>query len=457
MNRRQYPVTVSALFLCLSLVVGACSTKGEPPAPRKVQKVLLISIDTLRADFLGCYNSERQVSPFIDQFASENILLENATSQGPSTAISHKSILYSVYPAIHKTTKDTVPDETMRSPLEILQSKGFKTAAFVGGGQLSRKFGFARGFDSYWEAAGTRKRGKGKYNLQFIEDQAVDWLNQNYRENFFLFVHTYEVHCPYNPPDDYVRKYASWYQGDIDPNGKCGDNYYNERTLTADDIRYLRDLYSGSVNFVDEFIGRLLNRLKSLGIYDQTMIVLLADHGESLGERGYIGHNFPYEIQLHIPVILRIPGMDTARVRGPVMAVDVMPTVFEVLGLGRLFPFQGRNLIPVIQGKSNIEEDRVLIAEQKDRIRVRKGEWSCVFSRTNPPKDELYNVKDDPEQSNDLASSNPEKVKELKQFYSRMMDSSKELSARFVVGKSSNPDLDEATKEQLEALGYVGQ
>src|SRR5688500_17097005 len=153
-----------------------------------------------------------KTSPNIDQFGSENIVFENATSQGPSTAISHKSILYSVYPGVHKTTKESVPTETGRSPLEILQSKGFKTAAFVGGGQLGRKFGFAKGFDSYWEAAGKGKRNKERYNLEFIENSTMEWLNQNHKENFFLFVHTYEVHCPYNPPDAYAQKYASWYE-----------------------------------------------------------------------------------------------------------------------------------------------------------------------------------------------------------------------------------------------------
>ena len=415
----------------------------------------MISIDTLRADFLGTYNPEMKTSPNIDRFAEENIVFDFATSQGPSTAISHKSILYSVYPGIHKTTKETVPTETGRSPLEILQSKGYRTAAFVGGGQLGRKFGFAKGFDSYWEAAGKGKRNKERFNLELIEKSTTEWLNNNHKENFFLFVHTYEVHCPYNPPAPYAKKFAGWYEGPIDPTGKCGDTYYNQENLTPDDIQYLRDLYAGSVNFVDEFIGRLFANLKKLGIYDETMVVLLADHGESLGERGYIGHNFLYEVQLRIPMIFHIPGYEAERIDDPVIGVDVMPTIFEVLGLGRLFPFQGRNLLPVIQGNSQIEEDRVLIAEQNTRMRVRKGNWTCIFSRTGDPKDELYDLSDDPEQQKDLAEENPEKVKELKQLYGRMLDSSKELSARFILGNQSKPQLDEATKEQLEALGYV--
>jgi len=449
-------IRIVLMIFCAALFVTSCKSRGEVHH-QKIQKVVLISIDTLRADYLSCYDSKKKTSPNIDRFADNNVLFEYATSQGPSTAISHKSILYSLYPAVHKLTKDTVPTETSRSPLEILQSKGFKTAAFVGGGQLSRKFGFARGFDSYWEAAGTRKKGKDHFNLESIEMNTDEWLDRHYKQNFFLFVHTYEVHCPYNPPQKFAQKFTSWYRGNLDPNGKCGDNYYNVQPMSPDDMEFVRGLYSGSVNFVDEFVGRLIEKLKNLNIYDQTMVVFLADHGESLGERSYVGHNLPYEIQLHIPLIMHIPGHDGARIDQPVIGIDVMPTIFDALGLGRPYAFQGRSLIPVIDGTTEIESDRVLIAEQKDRIRVRKGEWVCIFSRVGPPREELYNAKKDPEELNNLADKDPEKVREFVRYYSRMLDSSREMSAKFILGSQSGPDLDEATKEQLKALGYVGE
>ena len=442
--------------LPLLLLIGFfAGCNGQPHPGKKIDKVILISIDALRADFLGCYNSEMKTSPNIDGFARQNIVFDSATSQGPSTAISHKSILYSLYPAIHKTTKETVPTETSRSPLEILQSKGFKTAAFVGGGQLGEKFGFAKGFDSYWEAPKSKKKNRDESKLHFIEQQSRDWLSQNYKNKFFLFVHTYEVHCPYSPPGQYAEKFASWYDGPIDPSNKCGDNYYNKMTLTEEDTRYIRDLYAGSVNFVDDFLGRLFEHLKKLGIYDETMIILMSDHGESLGERHYVGHNQLYEVQLRIPLILHVPGVKAKRINDAVMAVDVMPTVFEALGYGRAFPFQGRNILPLMQGTGSIENERVLIAEQNAMTRVRKGNWSCIFSLSGTVKDELYNLADDPQQLHNLADQAPEKVKELKQLYAKMLSSSKEISAKFTLDSSSRPELDEATREQLEALGYV--
>jgi arylsulfatase A-like enzyme len=443
-----------AALLGITATLASCSN-GEPQGHEKIQKVILISIDTLRADYLSCYDPPKKTSPNIDRFANENVLFEYATAQAPSTAISHKSILYSVYPAVHKTTKDTVPTESTRSPLEILQSRGFKTAAFVGGGQLSRKFGFARGFDSYWEAATKHNRSKDKNSLQTLEQNANEWLDRNYKEKFFLFLHSYQVHCPYNPPEQYAQKFTSWYRGELDPAGKCGDNYYNVQPQSEEDIRYIRGLYSGSVNYVDEFIGRLFEKLKKLGIYDHTLIVFLGDHGESLGERNYVGHNELYEIQLHIPLIMRVPGYKDIRIDQPLISIDVMPTIFEALGFGRAFPFQGRSLIPVLEKASKIEEDRILIAEQKDRIRVRKGEWVAIFNRIGDPREELYNVKEDPEERTDLSQQNPEKIKEFKRQYARMLESSRDLSAKFIIGNQSRPELDEATKEQLKALGYV--
>jgi len=450
------------VMLCvLGGIISCKHSNGEHPP--KITKVLLISIDTLRADYLTPYDHNKNTSPNIDRFAKDNILFETVTSQAPSTAISHKSILYSLYPAVHKLTKDSVPKETEQSPLQILQSKGFKTAAFVGGGQLSRKFGFARGFDSYWEAIRAEKdqpdtpekKSGDRGHLKLIEDNATKWLDNNYKENFFLFVHTYEVHCPYNPPKRYADKYTSWYKGDINPIGKCGDNYYNVQPMSQDDYRFVQGLYSGSVNYVDEFIGRLIQKLKQLKIYDQTMIVFMADHGESLGERTYVGHNLPYQVQLHIPLIMHIPGYESDRIDQNAIAIDVMPTIFDVLGFAKAYPFQGRSLIPVINGSTKIEKERVLISEQKDRIRVRKGSWACIFSRIGDPREELYNVDKDPEETNNLASSKQDKVRELVRYYSKMLDASKPMSARFVLDDQSRPELDEATREQLKALGYV--
>lgn len=163
----------------------------------------------------------KRLSRYSDDFVLEaknhnfrgSILCTDVISQAPSTTLSHKSILYSLYPSIHKTSMLVLPKETVPSPLEILQTKGFKTAAFVGGGQLSKKFGFSKGFDSYWEPSGEIER-----NTKLVEMKplAFEWLEKNHSQKFFLFLHTYQVHCPYFPPEEFRLKYASWYKGGID-------------------------------------------------------------------------------------------------------------------------------------------------------------------------------------------------------------------------------------------------
>lgn len=419
-----------------------------------VRKVLLISIDTLRADYLGCYNSKVKVSPNLDRFAAENILFTRVTSQAPSTAISHKSLLYSLYPAIHKSSAEIVPKEELDSPLQRLQAHGFKTAAFVGGGQLSRNFGFAKGFDTYWEA-GSYSDKDSRESLETLEEKVSDWLDSNYRDMFFLFVHSYEMHCPYYPPKEYRDEYASWYQGEIDPRGKCGDSFYNLRALSNEDLRFIRDLYAAQLKYVDEFIQSIFQKLRTLGIYDETMIIFLSDHGESLGERGYIGHNFLYDIQLRIPLIIRIPGVTARKIVSPVEAIDVMPTIFNLLHVSPPYVFQGRNLVPVIVKQNILGNNRTLISEQSAKIRIRKGDVSAVFWRDGNESPEVYNLENDSEETDNVAKDYPIFLRQCRIDYMEMVKGAQFTASKFLIKVAAPPDLNDETREQLKALGYT--
>src|SRR5262249_10515875 len=157
------------------------------------------------------------------------------------------------------------------SPVQILRENGFATAAFTGGGQLNRSFGFARGFDSYWELPA---QGNKKQHLDQTREVAFNWLEKHYQEKFFLFLHTYEVHCPYDPPDAFFKKWASWYAGDFD-RSKCQPNLLFYGGLTNFDYRYIRDLYSAEINYVDTFVGELFKKLQALDIYDHTLIIFI--------------------------------------------------------------------------------------------------------------------------------------------------------------------------------------
>jgi arylsulfatase A-like enzyme len=412
------------------------------------ERVILISVDALRPDFLSCYNPAIKTSPNIDRLAAEGLLCTDVVTQAPSTTLSHKSILYSLYPSVHKTSLADLPKELIPSPLDILKSKGFKTAAFVGGGQLSKRFGFSKGFDTYWEPGADVERNT---KLKEMKPLALAWLEKNYSHKFFLFLHTYQVHCPYFPPDEYRKKYASWYKGDIDPEYMCQKDY-NERKMSRDDYRFIRDLYAAEVNYTDSFIGDLIALLKKLRIYDETMIVFMSDHGESLGERDFVGHNQLFNTQLHIPLILRVPGIPHQRVDSPLEAIDVMPTIFDALGIGRPFPFQGQSILPLLDER--VPQERYRIAEKEMSYAVQKGKWKGVFFRKN--KDVfLYDLEKDPLENNNVSESNGAEIQRLARAYAKMQSDSADVSAKFVPRDTRNLDLDPQLKEELKALGYI--
>jgi arylsulfatase A-like enzyme len=412
------------------------------------QNVILISIDTLRPDFLGTYNSAMKTSPNIDRLASESIVCNDVISQAPSTTLSHKSILYSLYPSIHKTSMTVLPKELLPSPIEILKSKGFITAAFVGGGQLSKRFGFSKGFDLYWEPSEDVERNT---KLPEMKKIAFEWLQKNYQSKFFLFLHTYQVHCPYFPPEEFRKKFASWYQGNIDPEYMCQKDY-NEMKMTPDDYQYVRDLYAAEVNYTDTFIGELVALMQKLQIYDKTTIVLFSDHGESLGERGFIGHNQLYNVQIHTPLIFHIPGIPHQQVDAPVEMIDVMPTIFDMLGFGKLFPFQGESILPLL--KNHDSEDRYRIAEKKAIFSVQKGKWKAIFNRTGT-KAWLYDTETDPQELQDVAEYHVEILEDFRKAYNQMQKDGAEVSAKFIPREVTNPELDPQLQEELKALGYV--
>ncbi|MCP4378068.1 MAG: sulfatase-like hydrolase/transferase, partial [bacterium] len=175
--------------------------------------MILISVDTLRPDFLGCYDPDLDTSPNIDRLAAESAVFTDVLAHAPSTTISHKSIPYSVYPAVHKTTFDRIPDELVPSPIEALRNAGFTTAAIVGGGGLAPELGFPKGFGSY-KVLPRLKTGE---QLETLRVESRRWLKEHREDDFFLFLHMYQPHCPYSPPEKYAKRYAGWYRGDVDP------------------------------------------------------------------------------------------------------------------------------------------------------------------------------------------------------------------------------------------------
>jgi arylsulfatase A-like enzyme len=418
---------------------------------RRPERIILISVDSLRSDFLGVYNPRAACSPRIDAFARDSLVFADAITQAPSTAPSHKSILYSLYPSVHKVDHRAQTAERVTSPIEVLRREGYLTAAFTGGGQLRKRFGFDRGFDSYWEPERGVERTE---KLHEMKPLVLRWLEEHKQRRFFLFLHTYQVHCPYEPPAELFRECCAWYSGPIDPAGKC-TNFYNNTSMSPEDYRFLRDLYCAELRFADAFFGDLLDRLRALGIYDNTLIALFSDHGESLGERGYVGHNQLHQEQLRIPLIVRVPGLAGRRVDSPVEAIDLMPTLFDVAGIAAPYPFQGTKLLSTLGQARPEVQPRVRITETREAVALQSGHWKGIFPLGRMEAASLYHLAQDPEERADLAAANAEVLKRLWASYAGMQRDSRELSARFVreTGPPAAPD--EALKQELKALGYV--
>jgi arylsulfatase A-like enzyme len=443
---------------------GRNTTGTEPGMPRTppvalealpprdpVRKIVLLSIDTLRPDVLSPYRSDLDTTPNLRRFAEEALLFTDVIAQAGSTAISHKSLFTSLYPSIHKTTRRRVPLALLELPMETLQSNGFRTAGFVGGGQVSAKLGFARGFDSYQEIR----------DLHQLGDQAVAWLNEHHADAFFLFLHTYQMHCPYTPPEEYRRKYADWYAGDIDPKGRvrkgqagCGLSYYNHRSMSPDDYRYLRSLYDADAEFVDTFLGRIFDALRKLDVYDETMIVFTSDHGESFGEHGFVGHNRVYNTVLRVPLIVKIPGVPPSRLEAPVEMFDIMPTILEAAGIPPPYRLQGRSLLSLAAMSPDSAAREIRISEGSS-VAVQEGDWKIVFRWDSEKRPRLFHLPTDPEERNDLSKEHPERVARLRDHHTRMRERNRELAAAFSFEAGNQAKIDEELTEHLRALGYV--
>ncbi len=440
--------SVLLLSLLALVAAGGCSPAGSEGG---VERVILISIDTLRPDFLTPYKPDLDTSPEIARLASEGSLFLDVLAQAPSTARSHKSILYSLYPAIHKTRPRRVPQERIESPLEMLQQAGYLTAALVGGGQLHPLYGFAKGFDSYEVI----REQVDAETLSALEKAVLGWLAEHRHDRFFLFLHTYQVHAPYAPPAEYWSRYAGWYRGDLDPSDMRRARDFKRADLEEEEVRFLRDLYAGEVAYVDAFLGRLFRALRELDIYETTMIVFLSDHGESLGERARFGHNQLYDVQLRIPLIIRVPGLPPSRIGEPVEAIDVMPTIFAALQLSPPFEFQGGSLLPLMRGTSEAWGKEYRIAQHGQRVAVQRGTWKLKHRLDGIRADRLYNLATDPNEEENLAASFPDIVDDLRSHFEQTTAAAAELASLFTTEEATDPSQDEEVRRQLKALGYL--
>ncbi len=313
----------------LFLLTALTAAQANAQTPQKsVPNVVLITIDTLRADHLGCYGYKQIKTPNIDGLAADSSRFERAYTVVPVTLPSHTAMLTGTYPMLsgmHDFSANKLSPQQV-TMATVLKQAGYATGAVVASGVLDSRFGLNQGFDFYYDHFDFSRLEEA--NLDEMErpgnvvaDQALDWLGKNSQKKFFLWMHLYDPHYPYRPPEPYSREYAS-------------------------------QPYDGEIAFADEQVGRLLRFLKDKGLYQNTVIVLSGDHGESLGEHGEKTHGFfIYNVTMHVPLIIHLPGNPaTQTVADPVSLVDLMPTVLAATGLDIPSQVQGRSLLSALRG-----------------------------------------------------------------------------------------------------------
>jgi arylsulfatase A-like enzyme len=437
----------------------------------------MISLDTLRADHLVPYGYARQTSPALARFATQAVRFDQAHAHSTATLPSHLSLLTSLLPPQIGITRPGGPHTSQRSTrlrlsdrvvtlAEVLRDHGYRTAAFSDGGFVIPYYGFDRGFDHF----SATSAAEGAYRNGFRQGirRLMGWLDEGPQGDtpFFVFLHTYDVHEPYSPPAPFDRAFTDQtYRGFAEARGfpaRPAELSRRRDQLTEQDVERARGFYDNGVLATDRALGRLLAMLRERGLYEQSLVVVLSDHGEEFLDHGDFGHGpRVYQELARVPLLLRLPGAAHGGqvVAQPVGLVDVAPTLLDLLGIDAPEDFAGRSLRGVIEGSDDGRwlAERAIYVDVPDVTKgvaaLRRGAWKLVRSRAGA---ELYDLERDPGETRDLARDEPDRTRALAAELSRWVEDMRETAARrgTLAVPSSEPDPLEQ-EQALRALGYL--
>ena len=407
--------------------ISQAAVKAQP-------NVVIITIDTLRPDHLGCYGYKQIRTPNIDALAADGVRFERAYTPVPVTLPAHTAIFTGTYPPLSGMHDFSGNKLSSNQPTlaSALKQKGYVTGAVIGSAVLDSRFGLNNGFDFYYDHFDFNRLQES--NLDEMErpgnvvaDIALDWLAKNYKTNFLLWMHLYDPHYPYRPPAPYKDQ-------------------YKDRP------------YDGEIAFADAQVGRLIAFLKAKDLYRNTIIILTGDHGESLGEHGERTHGFfVYNATLHVPVIIHLsqPTSSVKNISRVVSLVDLMPTVLQTLKVDLPAQVQGRSLLPLMTAKTE-EESRSIYAETfLPRLHFNWSELRSVetekYQFIEAPKPELYDLSQDPGETQNLYAKKKAVAEELQARLTAML---RQYSSNQQLAEKTG--LDPALMERLKSLGYAG-
>lgn len=469
-------LTVSLLLFFVVFVLFGCKHKEGRVSEEGVRPdIVLISIDSLRADHLGCYGYRRQTSPVIDRIASEGVSFENAFSTTSWTLPAHGALFTGLYDSAHGvvTTKQRL-SEAHLTLAEVLLEEGYQTAGFYGGPYLHPAFGLDQGFETYQscmtelpddaEDENVRKNLRKHSRRSHVDitgprtvEKFSSWLGTVSEKPLFAFLHMWDVHYDYIPPEKYIEMFDPEYKGKIDSSNFMQNDQINP-FMSKRDMEHIIALYDGEIRFTDDMIGNILGVLQSHGRLNNTLIVIFSDHGDEFFEHGGKGHQRTlYDELIKIPLIFYWPGHfpEGKTIKQQAQIVDIMPTILDLVGIPLTRAVQGRSLVDNLSGSKmsarptfcellvNKPYQRVIRTSNiKILVNERTGQW--VY----------FDLLKDPGERRPITRMNKEVHRNLEEL-EKIVKESHSLRKRFIGENEQQSELNKDIEQRLRSLGYT--
>jgi len=415
------------------------SSRTDDTIEARPLNIIVVTADTLRADKLGSYGSQTVQTPHVDGLAASGVLFENAWSSSPLTLPSHATLLTGTYPIAHgvRDNGGYYLEPTQFTLAEALKKEGYDTGAFVSAFVLDSHFGLDQGFDHYFDDFDARDDDGSALNSAHRRgdetlSRALSWMGAPERtQPFFSWVHLYDTHVPYDPPEPFRSRYAQ------EPWGA----------------------YDGEVAYVDSLMGDLIAWLEEQELLDTTIIAFVADHGESLSDHGELTHGFfVYDATMRVPLIVRTPhrALHGRRVNELVRTIDLMPTLLELVGSNVPESVHGSSLVPVMSGRS---DETALVAFGESLLPEHYG-WSPLstvrtddYHYVEAPRPELYDLRNDPSERRNVVSQQAQTARD----HHDILEALRDRYGRKRSEDRSRAASDSETRERLRSLGYLGE
>lgn len=478
MLKHQKTIIRLLISFCLLTVLTACNSgkeatgKETSSAVTNKPNLIILSLDTLRADRLGLYGYKRGTSPSLDKLAEKSAVFENATSSTSWTLPAHVSLFTGLYPSSHKVTqkKGNIVSDKTKMLAEILKANKYRTFGFANGGYVAGHYGFKRGFEEYPRSGPKGIKNESKEIVEIHKAQGgagvglqrakekIEALNN--KEPFFIFMHTYDIHCPYDPPEPYLSKYKTEGRKEIDST-KC-IAHEDSNKVKKEQMWTLSDRYDGNISWVDNTLGQFFDWFYTTEASKNTYIIIVSDHGEEFFEHKHLDHrNSLYKELVHIPMIIAGPGIKPSRLPNPFSLVDVMPTALDLLGIEPQKSLDGFSYAELLKtGKSSTELPAWRMAEL-DRGKVLRSAYDDKSNLILEKHEEtgakvnmeyFYHPEDPTEQVNKFDLKDGKVAKRYDELHAELKKFKSEKSS----AEKEKPKQEEESPENLEELKTLG-